>query len=67
MNYILFDIENIVPIADHRSLLLNEDLGSHFSHFCETHFVPNAEKEKEYPEDANIRRMFHEKLMFNLI
>ncbi|GLV34229.1 hypothetical protein CBL_00160 [Carabus blaptoides fortunei] len=59
--------ENIVPIADHRSLLLNEDLGSHFSHFCETHFVPNAEKEKEYPEDANIRRMFHEKLMFNLI
>lgn len=58
--------ENIVPIANPSSLLVNEDLGSHFSHFYETHFVPNAEKEKEYPEDSSIRHMYHEELVFGL-
>lgn len=44
-------------------LYLNEDIGRHFSHFFHTHYVPNAEKEKEYPQDREVRYKFHMELL----
>ncbi|KAI4462321.1 hypothetical protein MML48_5g00018399 [Holotrichia oblita] len=44
--------ENLETTDDTGFLYLNEDIGRHFSHFFQTHYVPNAEKEKEYPEDS---------------
>lgn len=40
-------------------LHLNEDIGRYFSHFFETHYVPNAEKQKQFPEDAEVRNTFY--------
>ncbi|CAH1155846.1 unnamed protein product [Phaedon cochleariae] len=52
--------ENLVPTNDREAIYLNDDVGRHFSHFFETHYVPNAEKEKEYPADRQIRHWFHQ-------
>lgn len=38
---------------------MNEEVGRHFSHFYLTHYVPNAEKEMEYPADKEIRLRYH--------
>lgn len=38
------------------------DIGEHFSHVFETHFVPNTEKEREYPDDAVVRHAYHEQM-----
>ncbi|CAG9854707.1 unnamed protein product [Phyllotreta striolata] len=51
--------ENLTPTSDREDIYLNEDVGRHFSHYFETHYVPNAEKEKEYPADKKIRHWFH--------
>lgn len=51
--------ENLTPTSDREEIYLNEDVGRHFSHYFETHYVPNAEKEKEYPADKKIRHWFH--------
>ncbi|XP_056630248.1 F-box only protein 21-like [Diorhabda sublineata] len=51
--------ENLAPTSDREEIYLNEDVGRHFSHYFETHYVPNAEKEKEYPADKKIRHWFH--------
>ncbi|KAG5867912.1 hypothetical protein JTB14_024748 [Gonioctena quinquepunctata] len=51
--------ENLVPTSDSEAIYLNDDVGRHFSHFFETHYVPNNEKEKEYPADKKIRHWFH--------
>ncbi|CAG9827376.1 unnamed protein product [Diabrotica balteata] len=51
--------ENLFPTSDREEIYLNEDVGRHFSHYFETHYVPNAEKEKEYPADKKIRHWFH--------
>ncbi|KAJ8920050.1 hypothetical protein NQ315_011703 [Exocentrus adspersus] len=53
--------ENLRPTADTGSIHLNDDVGRHFSHFFETHYVPNAEKEKEYPADRKVRHMYYQK------
>lgn len=39
-----------------------EDIGLHFSHVFQTHFVPNAMKEREYPEDTAVRHAYHRRL-----
>ncbi|KAK4876142.1 hypothetical protein RN001_012564 [Aquatica leii] len=54
--------ENMVSTDNTGFLYLNEDLGRYFSHFFETHYVPNAEKEKEFPADTDVRHMYHKKL-----
>ncbi|KAF5303229.1 hypothetical protein FQR65_LT19010 [Abscondita terminalis] len=54
--------ENMVSTDNTGFLYLNEDLGRFFSHFFETHYVPNAEKEKEFPADTDVRHMYHKKL-----
>ncbi|XP_023014893.1 F-box only protein 21 [Leptinotarsa decemlineata] len=51
--------ENLIPTSDKEAIYLNDDVGRHFSHFFETHYVPNAEKEKEYPADKKVRHKFH--------
>ncbi|XP_060528394.1 F-box only protein 21-like [Cylas formicarius] len=51
--------ENLKPTTSKGALHLNDDVGRHFSHFFQTHYVPNAEKEKEYPEDQRVRFRFH--------
>lgn len=56
-------VENLETTDDTGFLYLNEDIGRHFSHFFQTHYVPNAEKEKEYPEDGEVRQRFHRDLM----
>lgn len=55
--------ENLVPSLLTTLLQDNLDLGKYFSHFFHTHFVPNEQKEEEYPEDAAIRIAFHEDRM----
>lgn len=44
-------------------IFLNEDIGRHFSHFFESHYVPNAEKEKEYPGDKQFRYRWHQSVL----
>ena len=39
------------------------ETGRYFSEFKETHYVPNEEKAKEYPEDAEIREQLLTKYM----
>lgn len=56
--------ENLEPSVDTVCLHLLEDIGRHFSHVFETHFVPNAEKEKEYPDDTKVRHMYYQKMKF---
>ncbi|GLH01677.1 F-box only protein 21 [Gryllus bimaculatus] len=34
------------------------DVGRFFKRFCGTHYVPNTEKEEEYPQDADVRVRF---------
>nr|CAI5841008.1 unnamed protein product [Callosobruchus analis] len=53
--------ENLRPTSDRGAIYLNDDVGRHFSHFFETHYVPNAEKEKEYPADKKVRHLFHQR------
>ncbi|KAK9886099.1 hypothetical protein WA026_014888 [Henosepilachna vigintioctopunctata] len=51
--------ENLQPTHDTGFLYLNDDVGRHFSHFCQNHYVPNANKEKEYPQDKAVRLTYH--------
>lgn len=55
--------ENLVPTTDTGFLYLIDEVGRHFSHFYKTHYVPNAEKEREYPEDRKVRLKFHIQLL----
>lgn len=34
------------------------EIGRYFSHFQKTHYIPNEEKRKEYPEDDSERKKF---------
>ncbi|CAH0554702.1 unnamed protein product [Brassicogethes aeneus] len=54
--------ENLRPTENTGFLYLNDEVGRHFSHFFETHYVPNAEKEKEYPADKKVRHMFYQQM-----
>lgn len=56
-----FSTENLRPTSDKGAIYLNEDVGRHFSHFFETHYVPNAEKEKEYPADKKVRHLYYQR------
>lgn len=56
-------LENLEPTADAGYLYLVEDIGRHFSHFYQTHYVPNAEKEKEFPTDTEVRHLFHYRMV----
>ncbi|KAL3270063.1 hypothetical protein HHI36_009121 [Cryptolaemus montrouzieri] len=55
--------ENLQPTSDTGFLYLNDDVGRHFSHFFHTHYVPNANKEREYPQDKEVRLAFHAELV----
>lgn len=55
--------ENLHPTKDTGFLYLNDETGRHFSHFFHTHYVPNSEKENEYPEDKQVRMLYHTKLL----
>ncbi|KAH6946166.1 hypothetical protein HPB50_011980 [Hyalomma asiaticum] len=44
-------------------VITHPDVGKYFERFCGTHYLPNAEKEHEYPEDAEVR----EKLLFQAV
>jgi hypothetical protein len=48
-----------VPTTEVGALHSNKDLGRHFSHFFNNHFVPNAEKEREFPADKRVRHKFY--------
>lgn len=62
-SYTFFSLlsENLRPTSDKGAIYLNEDVGRHFSHFFETHYVPNAEKEKEYPADKKVRHLYYQR------
>ncbi|KAJ9575100.1 hypothetical protein L9F63_007761, partial [Diploptera punctata] len=36
------------------------EVGRYFDKFCTTYYVPNSEKEEEYPQDAEVRQKFQE-------
>ncbi|KAF5272115.1 hypothetical protein FQA39_LY01198 [Lamprigera yunnana] len=55
--------ENLITTNEAGFLSLHDDLGRYFSHYFETHYVPNAEKEKEFPDDKDIRYAFHKKMV----
>lgn len=52
--------ENLQPTYVTGFLYLNEDVGKYFSHHNRTHYVPNANKEQEYPYDKEVRLSYHE-------
>lgn len=46
--------ENL-EISSNPAEISHPDIGKYFERFCGTHYLPNAEKEYEYPEDAEVR------------
>ncbi|KAL1444031.1 hypothetical protein MTO96_045711, partial [Rhipicephalus appendiculatus] len=46
--------ENL-EISSSPEVITHPDVGKYFERFCGTHYLPNAEKEHEYPEDAEVR------------
>lgn len=60
-----FFLENLEPDMNADYLSQLEDIGRHFSHIFATHFVPNAEKEREYPADTTVRHMYYQKMIFS--
>ncbi|XP_044753413.1 F-box only protein 21-like isoform X2 [Coccinella septempunctata] len=55
--------ENLQPTCETGFLYLNEDIGRYFSHHYKTHYVPNANKESEYPYDKELRLRYHDGFM----
>ncbi|KAM7287009.1 KICSTOR complex protein ITFG2 isoform X3 [Ixodes scapularis] len=47
--------ENLRPSMGPKAIP-HPDVGKYFERFCGTHYQPNAEKEDEYPEDAEARQ-----------
>lgn len=54
---VLFLIENL-EVAVEPVYLNHMDVGRYFDKFCKTHYVPNAEKQMEYPQDGEVRLRF---------
>lgn len=46
--------ENLEPSMNPDEIA-HPDVGKYFEKFCGTHYLPNAEKECEYPDDAEVR------------
>lgn len=46
--------ENLEPSMNPEEIA-HPDVGKYFERFCGTHYLPNAEKECEYPDDAEVR------------
>lgn len=47
--------ENMKPVFPPQPLVLDIEVGRYFSHFYQTHYVPNAQTEYHYPEDKIVR------------
>lgn len=52
--------ENMEISTANEQLLAIEDIGRQFSHYFRTHFVPNEQKEKNYPDDAQVRHHYYQ-------
>ncbi|XP_023227331.1 F-box only protein 21-like [Centruroides sculpturatus] len=46
--------ENL-ELTEYPKPISHPEIGKYFQHYCTTHYVPNEEKEAEYPEDKSIR------------
>lgn len=46
--------ENL-EITEYPKPISHPEIGKYFQHYCSTHYVPNEEKESEYPDDKSIR------------
>jgi hypothetical protein len=54
---VVFLIENLEVAAE--PVFLNvKEAGRYFDKFCRTHYLPNAAKQMEYPEDGAARLQF---------
>jgi hypothetical protein len=54
---VFFLLENL-EVAVHPVWLNHVEVGRYFEKFCKTHYVPNAEKQMEYPQDDEVRLQF---------
>ncbi|XP_018329451.1 F-box only protein 21 [Agrilus planipennis] len=59
--------ENLFPTQNPSTLHSNPNIGKYFSHFFGNMFIPNHEKEKEYPLDRDIRLRFNAKFQFQKV
>lgn len=48
------ELEPVDDTSDELQVRLPAETGRHFSHVFETCFIPNAEKERKYPDDAEV-------------
>ena len=42
----------------YRNPVNHVESGRYFDRYCMNHFIPNAEKAGEYPEDASVRQKY---------
>lgn len=52
-----FFIENL-EISSQTHTVDHTEIGRYFDKFCSTYYQPNAEKEREYPQDGAVRSHF---------
>jgi hypothetical protein len=47
-------IENL-EVADEPEWVNHLEVGRYFEKFCKVYYIPNAEKQMEYPQDDEVR------------
>ena len=57
-NYFLFHSSENLEVATEPVWVNHIEIGRYFEKFCETYYVPNSEKEEEYPQDAEVRHQY---------
>lgn len=58
INYYFF-LDHLIPAMQSKDLkFTSKIIGKHFSHFDGYVYIPNVEKEKQYPEDGLVRDKF---------
>ena len=55
--FVLFLTENL-EVALEPVQVQHLEVGRYFEKFCNVHYVPNAEKQMEYPQDGEVRLRF---------
>jgi hypothetical protein len=47
-----------LEVADEPVWVNHLEVGRYFEKFCKSYYIPNAEKQMEYPQDDEVRHQF---------